>query len=124
MTEADFKSIWDHPDVDDTRWSNVGVRIAEILNFHITGDATSQITNTAVTPMLEQLSEEIFLELVAAAKIAAVTNPWDFIQSRVVNITSKKIRENKQILQDIRDKLYGRFEMRTVNLPDTNNRTY
>ena len=67
MTEADTESIWDTT-LDTTRFGKIGVRIAEILNFWINGDATSQVTDTGVTPILEQLSEECLVELIAAAK--------------------------------------------------------
>jgi hypothetical protein len=62
MTEADVESIWDTT-WDTTRFGNIGVRIAEILNFLVNEDATSQVTDTSVTPILEQISEEILLEL-------------------------------------------------------------
>ena len=85
MTEADVESIWDTA-WDTTRFGKIGVRIAEILNFLVNGDATSQVTSTACTPVLEQISEEILLELADAAKANAVTNPWDFIQANISKI--------------------------------------
>ena len=53
MTEADFKSIWDHADIDDTRWSNIGTRMAEILNFWVNDDAKSTRT-TEITSFFHE----------------------------------------------------------------------
>ena len=114
MTEADTESIWDTT-LDTTRFGKIGVRIAEILNFAINMDATSQVTNTAVTPLLEQLSEEILIELIAAAKMNAVTNPWDFIQTNVVLITSRNLRKNKTILDMIKQKLEKKVRIKFSN---------
>lgn len=101
MTEADTESIWDTT-LDTTRFGKIGVRIAEILNFWVNDDATDQVDNTAVTPILKQLSEEILFDLIAAAKINAVTNPWDFIQSNVVRISQRILQNYDKILTKIR----------------------
>ena len=104
MTEADTESIWGVA-LDTTRFGKIGVRIAEVLNFWINGDATSQVTNTAVTPLCEQLSEEALIRLIAAAQINSVIDPSRFIQANVVSITSKVVRDNKLILDKIKIKL-------------------
>ena len=101
MTELDTESIWGTGDFDTTRFGKMGVRIAEILNAVINLDATSQIVDTAVTPLLEMISEEAFVRLVAAAKINAVTDPWDFIAANTVSVTSKVLRDNKDIINII-----------------------
>jgi hypothetical protein len=123
MTEADTESIWDLGDFDTTRFGKIGVRMAAILNFYITGDATSQITNTAVTPILVQISEEAFRRLVQSSKGSKFNNPWDFIASNTTSVMSQVIEENKKILQMISDKLYGRMEIVTREL-DFDKRTY
>ena len=119
MTEEDTESIWD-TSLDTTRFGNIGVRIAEILNFFINDDATSQVTNTAYTPICEQLSEEALIELIAAAKVEKAVQPWDFITSNVVRITSNVIKRNMFIIDKIR-KLQGTnaWEMTRKTLPSS-----
>ena len=85
MTEGDVESIWDTEWIT-ARFNKINIRIAEILNFLVTGDATSQVVNTAATPILEQISEEILLELNMAAKSNGTDVPWDFIQANVSKI--------------------------------------
>lgn len=97
MTEADTESIWDTA-LDTTRFGKIGVRMAEILNFYINNDATSQVTNTAYTPILEHVSEECLIELIAAAKESAVTDPWLFIQANVMSFMMRKINEWRELL--------------------------
>ena len=86
MTEADAESIWNSGDFDTTRFGKINIRIAEMLNFLVTGDATNQTTNTAVLPVFEQISEEIWMELVHASKGSKFNNPWDFILANVSKI--------------------------------------
>ena len=85
MTELDVESIWDTK-WDTARFDKINVRLAEIINFLVNGNATSQVTNTAVTPILEQISEEILLDLKLAAQANAITVPWDFIQANISKI--------------------------------------
>ena len=101
MTEADTESIWD-VSLDTTRFGKIGVRIAKILNFWVYDDATNQCTNTAITPMFEQLSEEILMELINAAKANKFTDVWAFITGNVMRISSKVIRANIEILDFIK----------------------
>ena len=112
MTEADTESIW-NTTLDTTRFGNIGVRIAEILNFWVNGDATSQVTNTAVTPILEQISEECLMKLISAAKEARVTEPWMFVSANVSRIASRVIFENRVLLDRIR-KILGDQKMESV----------
>ena len=118
MTEVDTESIWD-TSLDTTRFGKIGVRMAEILNFWISGDATTNIADTKVTPILEQISEEALVRLIAAAKESAVTNPWDFIQANVVSVMSKVIEDNEPILKRINNALYGGMELVSRTLPRT-----
>ena len=118
MTVAETRSIWDTALGDTTRFDYVGVRIAEQLNFWVNDNATTQVTNTAVTPILEQLSEEILLDLIMAAKGHAVTKPWNFIQANVVRISSRILANYGVILKKI-TKILDRnktIEIVTVNL--------
>ena len=117
MTEADVESIWDTT-WDTTRFGKIGVRIAEMLNFLVNGDATSQVTNTAVTPILEQISEEILLDLKLAAQANAITVPWDFIQANVSKIDWRYY--DNYLLQKVREKLgKTKLEVVSIDLPTT-----
>ena len=119
MTEADTESIWDTA-LDTNRFGKIGVRIAELLNFAVNGNATSQVTSTAVTPIMEQLSEEILIELIATAKISAVTDPWDFIASNVVSVASRCLRKNQDIINDIQEVLNAGHHIKYVDIFSTN----
>ena len=115
MTEADVESIWDTA-WDTTRFGNIGVRIAEILNFLVNDDATSQVTDTSVTPILEHISEEILLELKMAAKASNFNNPWDFIAANVSKIDWKYY--DGYLLEKVRKKLgTSKIEMVSRRLP-------
>ena len=117
MTEADVESIW-KTDWDTTRFGKIGVRIAEVLNFLVTGDATSQVTSTAVIPILEQISEEILLELNMAAKSNGTEVPWDFISANVSKVDWKFY--DTYLLKKVREKLgTSTIEMVTRRLPTT-----
>lgn len=104
MTELDTESIWG-TSLDTTRFGKIGVRIAEVLNFKIMQDATSQITSTAVLPILEQISEEVLLDLIAAAKGSDAVIPYEFITANFGDSMTKvlwrwrvEIKEMKKIL--------------------------
>jgi len=115
MTEADVESIWDTA-WDTTRFGNIGVRIAEILNFLVNDDATSQVTDTSVTPIMEHISEEILLELKMAAKASNFNNPWDFIAANVSKIDWKYY--DGYLLEKVRKKLgTSKIEMVSRRLP-------
>ena len=88
MTEADVESIWDTK-WDTVRFDNINLRIGEMLNFLVTGNATTEITNTAVLPILEQISEEILLDLKLAAQANAIIVPWDFITANISKLDWK-----------------------------------
>lgn len=98
ITELDYEAIWD-TEIPTARFALIGVRIAEQLNFWINRDATEQITDVRIIPLLEQLSEEILNDIVATSKLNAVTNPWDFIQANVPRV-SRRILNNYNILLD------------------------
>lgn len=104
MTELDTESIWS-TSLDTTRFGKIGIRIAEFLNFKIMQDATSQITSTAVIPILEQISEEIIIDLIAGAKGTDAIVPWEFISANLGDSMTKiawrwhtEIKEIKKIL--------------------------
>ena len=118
MTEADTESIWSAT-LDTTRFGTIGVRLAEILNFWIYKDATNQCTNTAVTPILEQISEEGLIRLLSAAKESAVTTPWEFIKANTVSIMSTIINENREILEEIKTVLSQKPRIKFFNHSST-----
>ena len=119
MTEADTESIWDLGDFDTTRFGKMNVRIGEVLNFLVYGDATTAITSTAVLPIVEQISEEIFIDLKMAAKSKAGTNPWDFIQANVSKMDWRYY--DGYLLKKVREKLdsSSTIEVVTRRLPRT-----
>lgn len=106
MTELDTESIWETT-IPTARFDLINVRLAEQLNFWVNDDATSQVTNAAVTPVLEQISEEILFDLLASAKLEKVTNPWDFVQANVVRISWRILRNYDILLEKIK-KILGR----------------
>lgn len=114
MTEADTESIWDCA-LDTTRFGKINVRIGEVLNMWVNEDAATDVTNTAVLPMLEQLSEQALQKLIAASKMTGIQNPWDFIQANVANITAEVITENYFILDKIADILQKHHHIKYSN---------
>ena len=118
MTEGDVESIWDLGDFNSTRFDFINVRIGEILNFLVHGDATTDITATTVKPILEQISDEIFIELTHASKGSKFNNPWDFILANVSKIDWRFY--DNYLLKKVREKLgHTRIEMVTRRLPRT-----
>lgn len=116
MTEADVESIWDTA-WDTARFGKIGIRIAEILNFLVSGDATSQITDTSVIPILEQISEEILLDLKLAAQANAIVVPWDFISANISKIDWSFY--DNYLLKKVRQKLgHTKIELVTRSLPN------
>lgn len=117
MTEADVESIWDTA-WDTTRFDKINLRIGEILNFLVYGDATTEITSTAVLPIVEQISEEILLDLKMAAQANAITVPWDFISANISKIDWKFY--DTYLLKKVRQKLgQTTMEMVSRRLPTT-----
>ena len=117
MTELDTESIWD-TEWDTTRFGKINIRIGEIINFLVYGDATTEITSTAVLPIAEQISEEILLDLKLAAQANAITVPWDFIAANISKIDWKFY--DTYLLKKVREKLgQTTIEMVTRRLPTT-----
>lgn len=123
MTEADAESMWDVL-FESTRFAKANVRIGSLINFWITQAAGTDIVDADITPILAQLSEEILLDLYIAAKAHKLVDPWDFVQAHISSVTISHLKENRELLQMIRDKIYGTMELVERNLPDANDRTY
>jgi len=116
MTEADVESIWD-TSWDTTRFDKINLRIGELINFLVSGNATIEITNVAVLPILEQISEEILLDLKLAAQANAVVKPWDFIMANISKIDWKFY--DTYLLKKVRNVLgHEKMELTTSRLPD------
>lgn len=122
MTETDTESIWATGDLDATWFGKVNIRIGELLNFEIMEDATSEITSVKVLPLLEHISEEILIELIAATKGSQAVVPWQFLQSNITKIFNSMIDGYWRTLKKIR-KVLGqtKIEMVTRRLPRTTN---
>lgn len=119
MTEADVEGIWD-TEWDTARFNLINVRIAEMLNFLVNGDATSQVTNTAVVPILEQISEEVLLDLRQAARTTGTTNnPWEYITANISKVDWRFY--DGYMLKKVREKLdpTSTIEVVTRRLPRT-----
>lgn len=103
MTRTDVQSIW-ATTIDTTRFGYINVRFGEILNFKCRKDKDSQtdITETKVLPILEQISEEALFRLIAAAKIESSSEPWGFIQANVVSVMSKVLRDNRELIEEVK----------------------
>ena len=118
MTELDVESIWDTA-WDTVRFGKINVRIAEMLNFLVNGDASVDIADTTVLPILEQISEEILLELKLAAQANAIVVPWDFISANISKIDWKFY--DTYLLKKVREKINSgaTMEFVTRRLPTT-----
>ena len=119
MTELDTESIWAIA-LDTTRFGKLNVRIGEILNFWVNEDASTDVTNTKVLPLLEQLSEEILIELIAIAKMNVTHDPWNFISANVVRVATDTIIKNLKILRKIAIMLGKKYNIKqtsTLTLP-------
>ena len=117
MDETTTEGIWD-TEWDATRFALINVRIGEIINFLVSGDATTAITSTAVLPIVEQISEEILLDLKLAAQANAIVVPWDFIAANISKIDWKFY--DTYLLKKVREKMgTSTIEMVTRRLPTT-----
>lgn len=113
MTEADTEAIWSKS-LTTATFALIGVRIAEILNFWIYRDATQQCTNTAVTPILEQLSEQALIKIIYEAKAQNVLKPGEYAQANAANLTTELLfeRGNRLLLKEIQSKLATRHNLK------------
>ncbi|KKN56980.1 hypothetical protein LCGC14_0567020 [marine sediment metagenome] len=119
MTEADFESIWGAT-IETARFGLINVRIGEVLNYLLTRDAATDITNTAILPMVEQLSEESLIELLQASKSNKFTDVWRFIQSNAARIIRRILQNNREVVKMIRQDLgFEKMEITTSRLPSS-----
>ena len=117
MDETKVESIWD-TEWDTTRFDAINLRIGKVINFLVNDNATTEITNVAVLPILEQISEEILLDLKLAAQANAIIVPWDFIQANISKMDWKFY--DTYLLKKVRNILgHEKMEFTTSRLPDT-----
>ena len=119
MTELDFESIWGAT-ITTARFNLINVRLGEVLNYLITRDAATDITSTAIKPMLEQLSEQSLIELLQASKSNKFTDLWRFIQSNAAQIVSRVLRNNREVVEMIKSDLGSKkMELTSSHLPSS-----
>ncbi len=122
MTYADFKTIW-NAEIVEARFNLINIRIGEVLNYLITRDAATDVTNTTVVPMFEQLSEESLIEFLQASKSNRFTDVWRFIQSNAARIIRRVLQNNRDVVKMIKQDLgFDKMEMTNVYLPSSNTR--
>lgn len=103
MTEEDTESIW-NASFATARFDKINVRIGELLNFWVRKDKDSQtdITDTKITPILEQLSEEVLIELLTAANAIAPSAPIPYIMSNISSVFAGVVNRNWRIIKRLR----------------------
>ena len=119
MTYGDFKTIWGS-EIVESRFDLINVRLGEILNYLLTRDAATDITSTAILPMVEQLSEESLMEVLQAAKSNKFTDVWRFIQSNASHIIRRVLQNNRDVVKMIMQDLgFDKMELTRVTLPSS-----
>ena len=122
MTEATFESIWGAT-IETARFNLINIRIGGILNYLITRDGATDVTDTRVIVMFEELSEESLIELLQASKSNKFTDVWRFIQSNAARIISRVLRSNRETVEMIkRDLGFEKMELTSSHLPSSNTR--
>ena len=114
MTEADFESIWGAT-IAPARFTLINVRLGEILNYLLTDDAATDITDTKVLPILEHLSEEALVNILQAAKSNKFADIWQFIQTNATRIMSKVLWDNKTIMKKLGQTLGKKYHIKYSN---------
>ena len=116
MTELDTESIWDTV-LDTARFTKINVRLGEILNFHVRADHDSQtdITDTKVLPILEQLSEEALVELISSAKTIDHPIPVEYVMSHAVSVMSSLLKKNYWTIRTIKELLESKIVIKYSN---------
>jgi hypothetical protein len=99
------------------------VQVGGILNGLVHGNDATDITDTAATTRLRQMSDEIILELYNVSKLTNVVNPWDAMS---LNLSISKIHNQyRWIIKKIQKDLgYSKLEITKADLPGANTRVY
>lgn len=119
MTYATFKSIW-AAEIVEARFDLINVRLGGILNYFFTRDAATDITDTAIIPLLVQFSEEALMNLLNGAKANKFSDVWRFINANASMIMSRILRENPEIVDMIKKDLANKkMEITSSHLPSS-----
>ena len=122
MTYATFKSIWS-AEIVEARFDLINVRLGGILNYYFTRDAATDITDTAIIPLLVQFSEEALMNLLNGAKANKFSDVWQFINANASMIMSRILDENPIIVDMIKTDLANqKMELTNTYLPSSNTR--
>ena len=120
MTYATFKSIWS-AEIVEARFDLINVRLGGILNYYFTRDAATDITDTAIIPLLVQFSEEALMNLLNGAKANKFSDVWQFINANASMIMSRILDENPIIVDMIKTDLANqKMELTNTYLPSSN----
>lgn len=111
MDEDDFEDIWDAT-IATAKFDLINVRLGEILNYLLTADAATDITDTKVLPILEQLSEEALMNILQASKSNKFNDVWQFMQINATRIMSKVLWDNKAIVKKLEISLGKRYHIK------------
>lgn len=109
--ETDFESIWGAT-IATARFDLINVRLGEILNYLLTGDAATDITDTKVLPILKQLSEEALMNILQAAKSNKFNDVWQFMGMNATRIMSKVLWDNRLIMKRVQVTLGKRYNIK------------
>lgn len=115
--ETDVESMWGAI-LTTAQFALINVRMGEILNFTVRPDKDAQtdVTDTRVIPLLEQLSEEGMFELLQASKTNKFNDVWRFIQSKAIWVMSKLLFQNSTIIDEIKEVLEANTYINYSNL--------
>lgn len=113
MTEADTEAFW-ATSLNTERYDLINQRISELLNFECHDDAATDITDARVLPILEQITEEVFFELLVAAKGVGEATPWQVAQGTITSVFNRMIGNYWRTIQKIRQ-IIGEDKMELVS---------
>ena len=114
MTELTVEGIWGAT-LTTAQFDLINVRLGGILNFTLTRDAATDITDTRVKVLIEQMSEEGLFDLLQAAKTNKFNDVWRFIASKSIWVMSRLIFQNRTIINQIKDVLLQKHDIKYSN---------
>ena len=114
MTETDTESIW-KATLDTTRFDLINVRLGELLNFEVTGDASTDVTDAKVTPVLKQISEEMLFEMINTSKGVGESVPWNVASMMIASVFNRMIGNYWRTIKKIQDVLYDNVQIEPLS---------